>query len=204
MIQVTYYPIDSDAVTSEAATLTDWFKQQFSDSMDIPRGLRITCGSVSREHDITDELSLGDPNGHLTRVTGEYHVLVIPAGAETWIPIIISLVVSVAAVLLAPKPDVPSSANRRQDSATNQLGNRTNEARPGNRFQDVRGFEPAVYADLLMTPHRRYGENKEEEFVYGTVTTGLGLVSEPRDGITLWETDFELPARRVRSGYRTR
>lgn len=187
MIKVTYYPIDSDAATSNAPTLQDWFVEQFGESMQIPKGLRITCGSATRESDVTDEISCGDPNGHLTRTVGEYHVLVVP-GDAVLVPLLISLVVSVAAVLLTPKPNVPSAANRRQDSATNQLGNRSNEANPGSRYQDVRGFEPAVYADLLMEPHRRYEANREIEFVYGTATAGLGLIIDPRDGITPWET----------------
>lgn len=187
MITVTYHPIDSDATTSTANNLAEWFIDQFGEEMDVPKGTRITCGDPSRETDVTEQIALGDPDGHLTRTDGEYNVLIVPAGPETWVPLIVSLVISVAAVLLTPKPDVPSAANRRQDSATNSLGNRSNEAKPGERFQDVRGFEPAVYADLLMEPHRRYTDNREIEFVYGTATAGLGLISNPRDGITKWE-----------------
>ncbi|AUS01450.1 hypothetical protein NVP1285O_52 [Vibrio phage 1.285.O._10N.286.55.C12] len=187
MITVTYHPIDSDATTSTANSLAEWFIDQFGEEMDVPKGTRITCGNPSRETDVTEQIALGDPDGHLTCTDGEYNVLIVPAGPETWIPLIVSLVISVAAVLLTPKPDVPSAANRRQDSATNSLGNRSNEAKPGERFQDVRGFEPAVYADLLMEPHRRYTDNREIEFVYGTATAGFGLISEPRDGITKWE-----------------
>ncbi|AUR92374.1 hypothetical protein NVP1171O_47 [Vibrio phage 1.171.O._10N.261.52.F12] len=187
MITVTYYPIDSDATTSNHENLAEWFVAQFGEDMDVPKGTRITCGSANRENDVTEQIALGDPDGHLTRSDGEYHVLVVPGTVETWIPLIISLVVSVAAVLLTPKPTVPTAANSRQDSATNSLGNRSNEAKPGDRFQDVRGFEPAVYADLLMEPHRRYSDNREIEFVYGTATAGFGLISEPRDGITKWE-----------------
>ncbi|CAH9016289.1 coil containing protein [Vibrio phage 382E49-1] len=187
MITVTYHPIDSDATTSTANNLAEWFIDQFGEKMDVPKGTRITCGNPSRETDVTEQIALGDPDGHLTRTDGEYNVLIVPAGPETWVPLIVSLVVSVAAVLLTPKPDVPSAANRRQDSATNSLGNRSNEAKPGERFQDVRGFEPAVYADLLMEPHRRYTDNREIEYVYGTATAGRGFISEPRDGITKWE-----------------
>ena len=187
MITVTYHPIDSDATTSTANTLTEWFIEQFGEEMNAPKGMRITCGNPSRETDVTEQIALGDPDEHLTRTVGEYNVVVVPAGPETWIPLIISLVISVAAVLLTPSPTVPSAANRRQDSATNSLGNRSNEPKPGERFQDVRGFEPAVYADLLMEPHRRYTDNREIEFVYGTATAGFGLISDPRDGITKWE-----------------
>ena len=187
MIKVTYHPIDSDATTSTTNTLAEWFVEQFGEEMNVPKGLRITCGEANRENDVTERIALGDPDEHLTRTEGEYHIVVVPAGPETWVPLIVSLVVSVAAVLLTPKPDVPSAANRRQDSATNSLGNRSNEAKPGERFQDVRGFEPAVYADLLMEPHRRYEDNREIEFVYGTATAGRGLISDPRDGITKWE-----------------
>ncbi len=187
MITVTYHPIDSDATTSTANSLAEWFIDQFGEEMDVPKGTRITCGNPSRETDVTEQIALGDPFGHLTCTDGEYNVLIVPAGPETWVPLIVSLVISVAAVLLTPKPDVPSAANRRQDSATNSLGNRSNEAKPGERFQDVRGFEPAVYADLLMEPHRRYTDNREIEFVYGTATAGFGLISSPRDGITKWE-----------------
>lgn len=184
MITVHYYPTDSDATTSTAPTLTDWFVSQFGADMALPRGLRITHGSATREHDVTDEISLGDPSGHLTRIVGEYHVVEVPEGAAILVPLLVSVAVSVAAVLLAPKPNVPSATNRRQDSPTNQLGNRSNDARPGERFQDVRGFEPAVYADLLMVPHRRYENNREAEYIYGTVSAGKARIGEARDGIT--------------------
>ena len=79
MIKVTYHPIDSDATTSSAATLTDWFIQQFGDEMDVPAGLRITCGNANRENDLTEQIALGDLDGHLTRTVGEYNVVVVPA-----------------------------------------------------------------------------------------------------------------------------
>ncbi len=100
MITVTYHPIDSDATTSTANSLAEWFINQFGEEMDVPKGTRITCGNPSRETDVTEQIALGDPDGHLTRTDGEYNVLIVPAGPATWVPLIV-VIVNLCSILCA-------------------------------------------------------------------------------------------------------
>lgn len=183
MIRVKYFPTNGGVEESDSPTLVEWFVNRFGPEMQLPQGLRITQGNAVRDNDVTDEISLGDPNNHLNRIAGEYCVMEVP-GSPVVVQIVISVVVAVAAVLLTPTIDPPSNVNRRQQSASNSLGNRQNEPKPGNRFPDVRGFEPAVYMDLLMEPYRRYADNLEDEYLYGTVSAGKADILTPRDGLT--------------------
>lgn len=186
MIKVTYHRTDGSLETTEHNTLVDWFYATFGDGLNLPDGLRLTYGPVCTNNDITQELTEGDPNGYFHRTDGEYHAVTTPQGVTTALIVIGVVAASVVAVkLLAPSlPEPPSNQNRRQESPSNSLGNRQNTARPGERFPDVRGFEPAVYMDLLMEPYRRYENNRQSEYLYGTVTKGKADIVTPREGDT--------------------
>lgn len=186
MIKVTYHRTDGSLETTEHNTLVDWFYATFGEGLNLPDGLRLTCGPVCTNNDITQELTEGDPNGYFHRTDGEYHAVITPGDPVTALIVVGVVAASVVAVkLLAPSlPEPPSNQNRRQESPSNSLGNRQNTARPGERFPDVRGFEPAVYMDLLMEPYRRYENNRQSEYLYGTVTKGKADIVTPREGDT--------------------
>lgn len=202
MITVTYHPIESVCETSQHKNLAEWFVCKFGENINIPFEIAVTLDDVDREHEITESIKAGDPEGYLSRGYGVFHVLEIPLGGKVgdFIEKAVGIVFPVASLgtflvgaavkAAIPKPQIPSLPslqNRRQESPTNSLGNRENTARPGERYQDVRGFEPAVYADLLMEPHRRYEDNKEVEYIYGSVSTGKVDVTDPREGVTPFE-----------------
>lgn len=187
MIKVTYHRTDGSLETTEHNTLVDWFYATFGKGLNLPDGLRLTHGTVCTYNDITQELTEGDPNGYFHRTDGEYHAVITPGDPVTTTLVVIGVVAAsvVAVKLLAPSvPTPPSNQNRRQESPSNSLGNRQNTSRPGERFPDVRGFEPAVYMDLLMEPYRRYENNRQSEYLYGTVTKGKADIVTPREGDT--------------------
>jgi len=88
---------------------------------------------------------------------GEYTVIETPAagiGVAGWIAIV-SLVISVAAYALAPKPKIPATINRNQESPNNALGARSNQARPLQRVPDIKGTVKSI-PDVVMPPYFKY------------------------------------------------
>jgi len=87
----------------------------------------------------------------------EYTVIETPAagiGVAGWIAIV-SLVISVAAYALAPKPKIPATINRNQESPNNALGARSNQARPLQRVPDIKGTVKSI-PDVVMPPYFKY------------------------------------------------
>lgn len=184
MIRVTYYPINSVERNEEATCLHDWIVANFPPPIRLPQGLHITLDSVSAECDVTDDISNGDPDGHLHATTGHYHLIEVPASNVPVLGIGVKLLGKFFSWLTPSTSVSAASSNSSDTSSSNALGDRSNDARPGERFQDVRGWEPCIYGDLLMEPHRRYVDEEECEFIYCTATMGHGLIDNPRDGTT--------------------
>ncbi len=107
----------------------------------------------------------------------------------TTIAIVVSLVISVAVVALAPKPELPDnvSRNRQQESPNNQLGSRSNQARPLQRIPDIRGKLLSI-PDVIVPPYSMYEDNLEVEFGYYCVGRKQLKIESVRDGDTPIET----------------
>ena len=101
------------------------------------------------------------------------------------IALVVSLVISVAVVALAPKPELPDnvSRNRQQESPNNQLGSRSNQARPLQRIPDIRGQLLSV-PDVIMPPYSTYENDKEVENGYYCVGRKQVKVEDVKDGDT--------------------
>jgi len=87
----------------------------------------------------------------------EYTVADTPSAGLTvagWIAVI-SLVISVAAIALAPKPKIPATINRSQESPNNALGARSNQPRPLQRVPDIKGTVKSI-PDVIMPPYYKY------------------------------------------------
>jgi len=99
-----------------------------------------------------------------------WYISAVPAGPETWIPVIIAIVVAVAATLLLTPtiPEVDANANR---SSNNALQGRSNQPRLNKRLPDIRGREPACYPDLWMN-YTRFVSNQEFEISYLCASVG--------------------------------
>lgn len=114
---------------------------------------------------------------------GSFYIVTYPAGPETWIPILVSAFITVAAVLLMPMPVVPTSAANAPPSPNNALAQRTNRQRQGGRIADIYGEVWSV-PDLVAVPYSVYIDNREVEFSYMVIGRGWYLVKEALDDTT--------------------
>lgn len=75
--------------------------------------------------------------------------------------IAIAVITAVATVLLMPSVSIPNQGNQSQQSATNSLGSTQNEARVGQRIDDIFGYVAKHMPPLWQVPYR-VGVNNEE------------------------------------------
>lgn len=101
----------------------------------------------------------------------------IPKGPETWVYLVIAVVVGVAAAL-ALKPELPELGNSQQQSATNRLGDTTNEPRINQRIDDIFGKLKKHVVSLWQVPYRIGVNNQEVEVLYTCVGRGKYAISE--------------------------
>lgn len=112
-------------------------------------------------------------------------VVLNPAkGPETWVPLLISALVSVAVVLLTPVPKAPDNASRDQSSSTNSLGSRENRVNINGRIADTWGKVSESVPDLAQTPHFRFSGNVETEHFALIIGAGKYLQENIKDGDT--------------------
>lgn len=133
-----------------------------------PDTARIYLDHVANNADITPHDDAGVER--LSKVTGHFFVVVYPEGIET-ILLIIALVVAATAIALTFifRPSIKKGLN--EDSANNQLSNRTNQARPDERIPDIYGELWATF-DLLAVPYRTFESNQEVEHCYMCIGRG--------------------------------
>lgn len=101
----------------------------------------------------------------------------IPKGPETWIYLAIAVVVGVAAAL-ALKPEMPDLKNQQQQSATNRLGDTSNEPRINERIDDIFGKLKKHVVSLWQVPYRIGVNNQEVEVLYTCVGRGKYAISD--------------------------
>jgi len=114
---------------------------------------------------------------------GTYTIIETPAEAMTIISVVL-IVLSVATILLLPKPKLPSNINRRQESPNNALGNRSNEARPLQRIPDIKGKVKSI-PDVIMPTYRTFLGGNVREHGYYSVGRGQITIEELSDGDSL-------------------
>lgn len=101
----------------------------------------------------------------INKLTGAFYLVTYPAGPETWIPILISAAISVAAAFLMPMPVMPNGAASQPPSPNNALAQRTNRQRLGGRVPDIYGTIWAL-PDLLTQTYSVYIDHEEVEYSY--------------------------------------
>lgn len=110
-------------------------------------------------------------DGILTAQDIVFHISTMPSGPAVWIPLIISVVVGVAAaLLLTPDIPIPETTNSNR-SSNNALQSRSNQPRVGLRLPDIRGREPKCFPDLWMT-YAKFYRNKEFDVSYLCASVG--------------------------------
>lgn len=185
MATIEYYLNPAEAVETEhCATVGESLLRRWPSGV-APRGLRIYRESVAKCNDVTLDTK------QLLTPTDDKFIAVVEAGELTATTLaIISLVIAVASVLLAPGiVSAPPNANRNQQSANNSFGARSNEPRVNQRSADIRGKEPNAYPDLWQLPYRRFRNRVEYEYLYAQVSEGYVTIDPAaiNDGATPFE-----------------
>lgn len=164
-------------------SLPEWILSKWSKDT-IPQGLRIYKGPISSENDITKcIIETGFENNH--NVT--YEIAIMPAGTAVASLVVTALISVAAAVLLQPNIDTPESATSTVNSSANELGSRANKPRLGSRIPDIRGLEVNCIPDLWS--NYRFFENQVEfDLAYLCISSGSGVASNIRDGLTDYST----------------
>ncbi len=100
--------------------------------------------------------------------------------------IAIAVITAVATVLLMPSVQVPNQGNQSQQSATNSLGSIQNEARVGQRIDDIFGYVSKHMPPLWQVPYRVGVNNEETEVLLCCLGRGRYQTWEDRwfDGNT--------------------
>jgi hypothetical protein len=117
----------------------------------------------------------------LGTLKGDFYLVILPEGIET---ILIIVAIAVAAIsiglsfLLRPKvkSDTATSSN-------NQLSDRTNKERIGERIPDIVGRVRSI-PDLLSVPYHIFINNTEVEYSYMCIGRGEYTISDVRDDLT--------------------
>ena len=105
----------------------------------------------------------------LLKTEGRIYAVIKPMGAEFWVPFIISVVVSVASMLLMPMPNMNQQSA--PPSPNNALAQRTNRQRLGGRISDIFGTVWA-FPDLIAPTYSVYINHDETE--YSLMCVGRG------------------------------
>ena len=114
---------------------------------------------------------------------GTFYIATYPAGPETWIPILVSAFITVAAVLLMPMPTIPNNATNTPPSPNNALAQRTNRQRIGGRVAEIFG-EVCAVPDLAAVTYTVYIDNRQVEMSYMIIGRGRYRVTAAMDDTT--------------------
>lgn len=154
MVTIRYYkdPFTGKFTEHKHERVIDFIRSNFFSRSEI-LDLRFFDMEVLGD-ELTDYLDISDG------VVAVTHDSKLPYGS-TLIFVTIALVTAVATVLLMPSVSVPNQGNQSQQSATNSLGSTQNEARVGQRIDDIFGYVAKHMPPLWQVPYR-VGVNNEE------------------------------------------
>lgn len=163
----------------EAAHIGAWLLTYYGDTPSVR--VQVFEGAPSAETEIT-----GNCERLIASDAPLYTILESPAGLEpiSWAIFAAAAVLAVAAVLLMPKPSMPSNINRTQESANNSLSDRNNQLRMLQRVEDIYGQVRAI-PSLMMPTYNKYRDNRLYEFGYYCISRGYIDATDIRDAETL-------------------
>ena len=119
----------------------------------------------------------------LLKTEGRIYAVIKPMGLEAWaVSLIVSVVVSVATMLLMPMPNMNQAANQ-PPSPNNALAQRSNKQRLGGRIADIFGTGWS-FPDLIAPTYSVYIDHQEVEFSYMCVGRGYFNVEKAYDDTT--------------------
>lgn len=179
-IEVFDHPFEpGPPVVFEATHIGAWLLTYYGDTPNVR--VQVFEGAPSAETEITGN------NERLIASDQElYTVLESPAGLDpiTWGIFAAAAVLAVAAVLLLPKPAMPSNINRTQESANNSLSDRNNQLRMLQRVEDIYGQVRSI-PSLMMPTYNKYLGNRLYEYGYYCISRGYIQATDIRDAETL-------------------
>jgi len=162
----------------EVASLAEWLLAHYGPAPEV--NVQIFKGEPCAENEISQ-----DATAILAGEGAEYVILQSPGGFDpfTWLLIIVAAV-TVATILLIPKPVLPGNINRTQQSPNNALGSRENQVRLLERVEDIYGTVKSI-PSLMMPTYNKYIGHRKYEYGYYCVGRGYYALAELRDGDTL-------------------
>lgn len=190
MKQITIYPNPLDKQECEILEGDDlWLAlmDHFGDR--LPEGARIYHEVEATDHDVTP-LDVQDAWA-VAKLPGPFIVRLGAQGLETGtIALIIAAVSAVAsaAMALLMRPSIPKQGN--VQSSNNQLSDRSNQARPLKRVEDIFG-QVCSTPSLIQQPYRIFQQegnvSQEYEIAYMCVGRGSYAVAETSVGSGIYE-----------------
>ncbi len=161
----------------EVESLAEWLLDHYGPAPDVT--VQIFRGEPCAENEISR-----DARAILAGDCAEYVVLQSPGAQYYAVIAIVSAIIAVAAIVLMPKPVMPSNVNRTQQSPNNALGNRENKVRLLERVEDIYGTVKSI-PSLMMPTYNKYIQHAKFEYGYYCVGRGYYDIDEVRDGDTL-------------------
>ena len=178
-IEVYSHPLEkSEPVVYEAEHIGAWLLDHYGESPDIR--VQVFEGYASQESEVT-----GNTERLIASDAEFYTVLESPAGVDpfSWAAFAIAAILAVTAVLLMPKPAMPSNVNRTQASPNNSLNDRDNQLRMLQRIEDIYGQVRAI-PSLMMPAYKKYKDNRLYEYGYYCISRGYIEATDIRDAET--------------------
>jgi hypothetical protein len=161
----------------EVNSLAQWLLGHYGATPTVK--VQVYVGEPSAETEVTNDVA--------ALVRGDaptYTVLQSPGGFDPFTWFIIALVVTVAVVVLMPKPEMPGNINRTQSSPNNALGSRENKVRMLERVEDIYGIVKSI-PSLMMPTYNKYIGHEKFEYGYYCISRGYCDVADLKDGDTL-------------------
>lgn len=150
-----------------------------------PSNARLYHRFVSEETDVTPRTP--DEERALADMEGPFYFIVQPGTGIEWVPIIVSLAVSAASMLLqmvfAPTPPTATNRQVRDESPNNGLAERTNQARVNGRIPRIVG-EVRSTPDLIAGVYKIFQDHREKEVAYMCIGEGAFDILDVRDDTT--------------------
>jgi hypothetical protein len=161
----------------DVESLAGWLLDHYGPAPNVT--VQIFRGEPCAENEISR-----DARAILAGDCAEYVVLQSPGAQYYAVIAIVSAIIAVAAIVLMPKPVMPSNVNRTQQSPNNALGNRENKVRLLERVEDIYGTVKSI-PSLMMPTYNKYIQHSKFEYGYYCVGRGYYDIDEVRDGDTL-------------------
>ncbi len=170
MVKIKYYPDPTKPaeVTAEFNTVADFLLSRFSTREEL-LDLRFFDEEILGHELRTADGEFLDINDGTVAIT---HDSMLPRDPITTALVIFAVVLA-ATILLMPKaPQINAGGNGKQQSATNRLGDTSNEPRINQRIDDIFGTVTKHVPPLWQVPYRIGVNNQETEVLFLCVGRG--------------------------------